>query len=204
MMPASLPDSLQRWPGGPLFLTLKMTIPATESSPMSISLWDDNGTLESTNCFVWKARTGQVSHAQNSWGWPSGTHSQTQSLSAGLRALSSWSNTETLMSFPEDSTTGELVVYRQRGAFSLGGRAQNRVLGPKRHLVYGTHLAGEIWGTWLSRTAWEFHSSETHCSPCLELCYSFFIWELLTKCAPPILGDTKKWGGGVQSSHLSL
>lgn len=171
---------------------------------MSISLWDDNGARESTNCFVWKARTGQVSHTQNSWGWPSGTHSQTQSLSAGLRALSSWSNAETLMSFPEDSTTGELVVSRQRGAFSLGGRAQNRVLGPKRHLVYGTRLAGEIWGTLLSRTAWEFHSRETHCSHCLELCYSFFIWELLTKCVPPILDDIKKWGREVQSSHLSL
>lgn len=133
----------------------------------------------------------------------------TQSPSAGLRALSSWSNTEILMSFLEDSTTGKLVIYRQWVAFSLGGRAQNRVLDHKlrtgrgRHLVYSTRLAGEIYETHCCLEQPGSFTGKTHCTPCLEFCCSFFIWELLNVFLLSWM-ISKKWGGGVHSSYLSI
>lgn len=118
-----------------------MTIPATESSPNDhLPLrWQWSAGEYKLFCLKSQDRTSFTSTKKLRMAiWH--TFSNTIST-AGLRALSSRSNTEPLMSFLEDSTTGKLVVYRQGAAFSLGRTAQTR---RGRHLVYSTRLAGEI------------------------------------------------------------
>lgn len=164
-----------------------MTIPATESSPNDhLPLrWQWSAGEYKLFCLKSQDRTSFTSTKKLRMAiWH--TFSNTIST-AGLRALSSRSNTEPLMSFLEDSTTGKLVVYRQGAAFSLGRTAQTW---RGRHLVYSTRLAGEI-----EKTHCCLQQPGTHCAPCWELCCSFFIWELLNVFFLSWM-ISKKWGGG--------
>lgn len=170
-----------------------MTIPATESSPNDHLPLSWQWSAGEYNCFVWKARTGQVSHAQKGRGWH-----RAHILKHNLHC---WPEGAVLLVKHRDSTTGKLAVYRPWVAFSLGRTA---LTWRGRHLVYSTRLAGEIQKTHCClQQPGVFTAGGTHCAPCLELCGSFFTWELLNVF---LLSWTiaKKWGGGVHSSYLSL